>query len=167
MAGEDDRPDGEKAEEEGRPQRRRSAALDERTPPEPTAEDVGAADVTLEAQQDAAAEGVEIETLDLAQREAAPRPPSIDTGTYNPSHDREQKRGRVALMLLWLLSAIVGGSFLLLLIGLLAIGLGADLEKFQGVVESMASVLQVLLTPIVGLVGAVTGFYFGEKSAAD
>ena len=32
--------------------------------------------------------------------------------------------------------------------------------------KSMRSVIELVLTPLVGLVGAVTGFYFGEKSAS-
>jgi hypothetical protein len=32
--------------------------------------------------------------------------------------------------------------------------------------KSIRSVIELILTPLVGLVGAVTGFYFGEKSAS-
>jgi hypothetical protein len=31
-------------------------------------------------------------------------------------------------------------------------------------IETLKSLLEIIFAPIVGLVGAVTGFYFGEKS---
>ena len=31
-------------------------------------------------------------------------------------------------------------------------------------IEALKSLLEIIFAPIVGLVGAVTGFYFGEKS---
>jgi hypothetical protein len=33
-------------------------------------------------------------------------------------------------------------------------------------VDNLKIVLEIILSPITGLVGAVTGFYFGEKSSA-
>jgi hypothetical protein len=72
---------------------------------------------------------------------------------YNPSRMREGVRGALAFGLLLLLVGIVVGSFALLLTG-------ADPEQSK-------AWLQVVLTPIVGLVGAATGFYYAERSRSE
>jgi hypothetical protein len=90
-------------------------------------------------------------TSDPKEKEAAPglaRPPSFP---YDPSHDREKKRGHIAMTLVCLLFAIVAASFVYILFRLCDI-------------ETLKSLLEIVFAPIVGLVGAVTGFYFGEKS---
>jgi hypothetical protein len=62
---------------------------------------------------------------------------------------REQRRGQIALLLVALLIAVILISFIMLWL------LPAD--RFDGLME----LLQILFAPIIGLVGAVTGFYYG------
>ena len=69
---------------------------------------------------------------------------------YDPAKDREGVRGMVAQALVLLLAVLC----ILPFIGAFAGAKTQDLKM----------VLELVLTPVVGLVGAVTGFYFGEKS---
>ena len=74
---------------------------------------------------------------------------------YNLSDDRERKRGIIALSLVGILSLSVLLSFLFVF-----------RSKTKDDIESIRAVLEIIFAPIVGLVGAVTGFYFGEKHAS-
>jgi O-antigen/teichoic acid export membrane protein len=92
--------------------------------------------------------------LDLTQDPAEPKIVSSGLATvreqpYDPSKDREKIRGMIALILTICLIAIV-------LFTLIMILTGVDIEKTK-------DTLELILSPVVGLVGAVTGFYFGEK----
>ena len=80
---------------------------------------------------------------------------------YDPARDREHKRGQIALRLIWLLSGIVAAALLLASAHLLcwfAATKCADIPF-----SSAVDLVQLLLTPVVGLVGAVTGFYYAER----
>jgi hypothetical protein len=96
------------------------------------------------------------EVVDLSEEEAPPSTSSLEVATYDPAQDRERVRGRIAQILVWLLVGIVVVS--------LGAGVWLGLKTEEGI-ESLKLVLELVLTPIIGLVGAVTGFYFGEKSA--
>jgi hypothetical protein len=74
--------------------------------------------------------------------------------TYDPGPDREQMRGVIAVILLTILAVIVVGAFLSLWTKWAA---AADLETF----------LQLTFAPMIGLVGAVTGFYYGSATAVQ
>ncbi len=83
---------------------------------------------------------------------AAAKPPEdFVNRLYDPARDREKVRGRIAvgltalfgILVLVLLGATIGGSLTL-----------DDLAKLAG----------VLLSPVSGLLGAVTGFYYGAQS---
>jgi hypothetical protein len=87
-----------------------------------------------------------------AEKEAAPGLSIVGSQPYNPAQDREKLRGKIALVLVVILGFIVVSAVVFVFINPVN-GLGA-----------MKPVLDVLLAPIVGLVGAVTGFYFGEKA---
>lgn len=80
---------------------------------------------------------------------------SFDSRKYDPGPVRELMRGVIAGILVGMLAFIVVGIFVIALWG---IGGKGNLDLLQVVATT-------LLTPIVGLVGAVTGFYYGEKSA--
>lgn len=71
---------------------------------------------------------------------------------YDPAADREKKRGRIALTLVYLLCAVVLASFSY------AFYRPAD-------IDALKALLEIVFAPVVGLVGAATGFYFGEKAA--
>ena len=68
---------------------------------------------------------------------------------YDPTEDREKVRGNLAQGLIILLAIVV-------IIPFLALMMGKEIADVKAIVE-------VTLTPLVGLVGAVTGFYFGSK----
>jgi hypothetical protein len=72
---------------------------------------------------------------------------------YDPSEDRERKRGQIALGLIGLLAGIAAVSLLFVMFA-------ATAER----ADAVKGVVELLFGPIVGLVGAVTGFYFGAKS---
>ena len=63
---------------------------------------------------------------------------------------REALRGRIAAWLLAILGFIVVGSFVSLWFG-------------WGETAALTDLLTLLFAPMIGLVGAVTGFYYGEK----
>ncbi len=96
---------------------------------------------------------------------------AADTGTPTsigprvPTAD-EKKRGEIATLLTVTLVGVV-----------IVVGIAAIWVLFRGCtnkdscdalkanVESLKLVLEIVVTPLVGLVGAVTGFYFGGKAA--
>ncbi len=78
--------------------------------------------------------------------------PPTSTYAYDPAPERESIRGRLAIYLLLLLVGVILISF----IGLWVL----NKEGF----ENLKALLELLLAPIVALVGTVTGFYFGEKT---
>lgn len=95
------------------------------------------------------------EIVDLSGEDAPQATPSPPLAPYDPAEDRERVRGRIAQILVWLLVGIVVVS--------LGAGVWLGLRTEEGI-DSLKLVLELVLTPIIGLVGAVTGFYFGEKS---
>jgi hypothetical protein len=101
-------------------------------------------------------EGEQPTELDLTQEEspAQDRLATFQQEPYDPGPARERVRGVIASALIGILAAIVVGD---LIIAWYGIGGGGNLD----LIESVAT---TLLTPVVGLVGAVTGFYFGEQS---
>lgn len=78
---------------------------------------------------------------------------------YDPTRDRETKRGEIALWLIGLLAAIIFGGLLIALIWVL----WGDADTAR--LDALKSIVEMLLTPMVGLVGAVTGFYFGNAKS--
>lgn len=79
--------------------------------------------------------------------------PSPTLATYDPSEDREKIRGRIALILVCALVGVLGFS-------LVSSWIVMTTENR----DALMKVLEVVLAPLVALVGAVTGFYYGEKS---
>lgn len=70
---------------------------------------------------------------------------------YDPDKDREQIRGYIALGLLALFMLIVFGSFLSLIFHWIPLN---DLKE----------ILTIIFGPLIALLSAVTGFYYGEQS---
>ncbi len=80
---------------------------------------------------------------------ATPYPPPPPTAEpYDPEPLREQLRGWIAVGLLILLALVVAAA-------LAALFLRIDSN-------SIKDVISLILSPIVGLVSAVTGFYYGS-----
>lgn len=77
--------------------------------------------------------------------------PRIEAPPYDPYRDRERVRGWIALFLLMLLIAVVGIALFGVLFGKIP-------------VEHLEKIGAIILSPVVGLLGAVMGFYFGEQS---
>ncbi len=78
--------------------------------------------------------------------------PKTETKPYDPEPERERKRGHIATLLLILLAGVIVGSFVTLWLKLAA-------------TDDLLKVLNVLFGSLIGLVGAVTGFYFGTAGA--
>jgi hypothetical protein len=91
---------------------------------------------------------------------------NLEAKPYDPSLDRETTRGTIARTLVWTLVVVIG---VVLLAGLGTIwtchakdACAADVVDLKPI----RAMVELVMTPPIGLVGAVTGFYFGEKSAA-
>lgn len=69
---------------------------------------------------------------------------------YHPERERERIRG-------WLAVGLAGMIPVVLLISWGAFMLGGNS------VEEVSDMLQATLAPLIGLVGAATGFYFGDR----
>ena len=54
---------------------------------------------------------------------------------------------------------------LVVLLGLVVIGIGAGIMIWPDKIGVFEKYLTMVFAPLVGLVGTVSGFYFGEKSA--
>jgi hypothetical protein len=75
----------------------------------------------------------------------------IGQAPYDPTPDRERMRDRIAG---WLLG---------LLIGVIAAML-AGLATGRLPIDALEKIAAVILSPVIGLFGAVVGFYYGEQS---
>jgi hypothetical protein len=84
---------------------------------------------------------------------------------YDPGKDRETVRGTIALLLLWTLVLAIGVVVLTGLVTAYNCHTKEACTPETVELKSIRSVVELVLTPLIGLVGAVTGFYFGEKSA--
>lgn len=96
-------------------------------------------------------------------------PESPATVKYSPDRDREAMRGQIAMTLVWLLLLLCLSPVAVILFRGLCVWAATENELAAGAcagfpVIDLAELLQVLITPIVALVGAATGFYFGEKA---
>jgi hypothetical protein len=98
--------------------------------------------------------------LNVASPEGAPRvaaraavvpPPSTPV---TPEQQRESMRGVLASLLTGILGVVVIGTIVLVAYGRLTIG-------------NLKTISQVLLTPLVAIVGTVVGFYFGGQTAKE
>lgn len=98
------------------------------------------------------------EELDLTVRpgevERAAGLSSPEERPYDPAPEREKKRGLIALILVSALCGIIVFAFAFI----------SFVPAASTNIEVLKSVLEIIFAPIVGLVGAVTGFYFGEKA---
>lgn len=101
-----------------------------------------------------------------AAEEAVWKPGSgLKEEKYDPAKARENIRGQIAMWLVWSFVGFVA------LAGL--IGLGTQIgcawtktcDAATTELKTIRALVELILTPLVGLVGAVSGFYFGEKSA--
>ena len=87
------------------------------------------------------------ETLDLTKSEFYP----IEEEPYDPRPQEDKARRRITYILLVLLSVIV-------IWALTIITFCPDSK------ENILDIVQILLSPIIALVSAATGFYFGANN---
>ena len=78
-------------------------------------------------------------------------PPAFQVIPYDPSKDRESVRGWIALSLISLLAVVVLFSF-------------AFTWAHPDRSRDLHDLLALLLGPLVALVGAATGYYFGSQA---
>ena len=101
----------------------------------------------------------EEELFTLIQRAYPPRP----TPAEETERGRERTRGRIAYLLIGTLAAIVVATFLYII--WLSAGFGQ--LTTEDLINVMQGVATTLLAPLVGLIGAVIGFYFGGQTAVQ
>jgi hypothetical protein len=101
----------------------------------------------------------EEELVTLLQRAYPPRP----TPAEETERSRERTRGQIAYLLIGTLAAIVVATFAYII--WLSVGFGQ--LTTTDLINVMQSVATTLLAPLVGLIGAVIGFYFGGQTAVQ
>lgn len=99
----------------------------------------------------------QVAELDLTKSEVDVVPTGlirVQEKPYDPEPGRDQARLWITLWLLGLLTLLVLVTF-------------AALVLIPGVLtfENLKNILEILLSPLIVLVSAATGFYFGAKSA--
>ena len=102
----------------------------------------------------------EEELFTIPQRSYPPRP----TPAEETERGRERTRGRIAYLLIGTLVAIVVATFLYII--WLSQRTSARLST-NDLINVMQGVGTTLLAPLVGLIGAVIGFYFGGQTAVQ
>lgn len=100
-------------------------------------------------EQDSQGESVEYEEI----TEEEPVGPLLSPQVFDRHllKKREALRGVIAIILLSLLCGVVVLTYI-------------GFFFTNRAVDDISRILELLMAPLVGLVGAVTGFYFGEKS---
>ena len=112
----------------------------------------------------------DLNTLGVTTSAGSATPPAtagqIIEKPYDPTADRETIRGTIALALVWALVAVIAAVVLTGLVTAYACHGGGACNAETMDLKTIRAVIELVLTPLIGLVGAVTGFYFGEKSAS-
>ncbi len=95
------------------------------------------------------------DTLDFsAEQPSTEEPSGPEVGdTYDPRPQEDGARRIIAYLLIGLLWVVVGGMLVLTAFGTIEV---SDMKEFA-----------VVLGPVVTLVSAATGFYYGTKSATN
>lgn len=84
---------------------------------------------------------------------------------YDPARDREETRGKIAIWLVISLLLLVYSALVIAVATAVACSAKDSCSVETSSLSSTKVVIEMLISPLVGLVGAVAGFYFGEKSA--
>lgn len=101
-----------------------------------------------ESEDDGTLEVVDAVTTDVLSSSLAP----IYSKPYNPEQFHDEARKQIAVVLLILLSTVI----IIFIIGFFCKVPNATFDQYK-------SFLELLLTPLITLVSAATGFYFGSK----
>jgi hypothetical protein len=112
----------------------------------------------------------DLTSIGPASATAAGAPPAsaseLIEKTYDPTLDRETIRGTIAQALVWTLVMVIGAVVLTGLVTIYGCHVKDTCAADTVELKTIRVVIELVLTPLIGLVGAVTGFYFGEKSAS-
>ena len=93
------------------------------------------------------------EPIDLSAQKPSAVYPQPPTAPYNPEPQRERMRGWIALGLLGMLAGVLLLTFISMWVGMKA--------------EVLQTVLTIIFGPLVALVSAATGFYYGSRSSSS
>ena len=98
----------------------------------------------------------EVKVLDLTPEPpvAAGTGPAVATVPYDPSEDRELLRGILAKLLFALLAVVAIGAVTARIV-----------DQIDG--AALKDILTGVFTPLLGVFGTVTGFYFGSAQASQ
>ena len=98
------------------------------------------------------------ESVDLSAQPPPTIEPSIPQGSrFDPEPHRETMRGQIATRLLWMLAGVLLLTFI-----------SVWFSKWLGVdSEMLRTVLTIIFGPLVTLVSAATGFYYGGGSRSS
>jgi hypothetical protein len=86
---------------------------------------------------------------------------------FDPSQSRESVRGKIALRLVWLLIAVISMAMLIAGLATLSCTTGTKCSDELSGLKAVKTILDIVVAPLVGLVGSVIGFYFGEKAGSS
>lgn len=92
-----------------------------------------------------------------------PPPPTTLQQELSTDREREQTRRRIAYILIGTLVVVVLGSF----VYVIWMSLRAGDMTLELLISVMQTIGTTLLAPVVGLIGAVVGFYFGAQTAVQ
>jgi hypothetical protein len=129
-------------------------------------------DESLSGEQGARASGLDLTKLDVNRLSPASGGPrsakdaNLEAKPYDPTLDRETIRGTIAQALVWTLVGVIAVVVLAGLVTAYACHAKDACSADAIELKTIRVVIELILTPLIGLVGAVTGFYFGEKSGA-
>jgi hypothetical protein len=88
----------------------------------------------------------------------------IEGVPYDPAPERESVRGQIAQSLVWTLVGVIAVVVVTAVVLTLWCLKSNECATAAHELNPMRQVVELVLPALVGLVGAVTGFYFGERS---
>jgi hypothetical protein len=109
---------------------------------------------------------LDVSRVPLAGGQTSAKDANIDAKPYDPGRARETVRGTIAQALVWTLVGVIAAIVLAGLVTAYACHFKDSCTPETVEIKTLRAVVEIVMTPLIGLVGAVTGFYFGEKSAA-
>jgi hypothetical protein len=91
---------------------------------------------------------------------------NLEAKPYDPAPDRENIRGKIAQAFVWTLVCVIAAVVVTGLATMVACHAKDVCSADTTELKTVRVVVDLVLTPLIGLVGAVTGLYFGEKSTS-